>query len=254
MAQPLISPSEVFTRTWHETKNALSRDIKESMGFVALALASFLLAITSFYIPESLRLALRIFDIVFLQIIGSSWISLRLTSQILAERQGKKFKAPPLMLLGSFLLVSILSGLAALGGGLVFVIPGIWLTIAFGFSTYVLIDEGRKGRQALARSAELVKGRWWATVARLLPAGLLVLILSMVVGSIIEGLIGLIAGYRPSALVSQVGFLNWTVLGPASTQIASGALQVINSLPLLISIPFLTHLMVTVYLELKRTR
>lgn len=254
MAQPLILPSEVFARTWHEGKKFLSTDLKEAMGFLGIALLSFALALISFYVPESIRLALRATDLILLQIIGTSWVTLRLTTSVLAERTGKKAKNPSLALLGSFLLVSLLNGLAVAGGALFFVLPGIWLSIAFAFAVYALLDEGTSGRQALARSAELVKGRWWGTFFRLVLPVFVILIMSMMASSFIEVLVGVIAGYRPSALISQVGFTNWTVLGAPATQVASGALQVIDAIPLVIAIPFLTHLMVTVYLELKRTR
>jgi hypothetical protein len=157
-------------------------------------------------------------------------------------------------MLGSALLISLLSGLAVAGGTLAFVLPGIWMTIAFAFALYVYLDEGRTGREALARSAELVKGRWWGILGRVVLPGLVLLVVSMIASSIIEVIVGLIAGYHPSDLVSPMGFMNWTVLGPPATQVASGALGVINTLPLIIIAPFLTHLMVTLYLELKRTR
>ncbi len=254
MDQSLISPSEVFTRTWHEGKKYLGTDIKEALGFVGIALLSFALAVISFYVPDSLRLALRVVDVVLLQIVGTTWITLRLTAAILAERQGKKLSPLTLSALGSFLLISILSGLATAGGTLVFVLPGIWLTGALAFAGYSFLDEGRTGRQALARSAQLVSGRWWSMVARIILPGFLILALSLIASSIVEVLVGIVAGYRPSAIAGQLGFSSWTVIGPASTQIAATALQVINALPLIVAMPLLTHLMITVYLELKRTR
>jgi hypothetical protein len=254
MAQPLLSPSEVFARTWHEGKTYLKSDLKVSSGFLWLSIFSFGLAVISFYVPEGVRLALRVIDIAFFQIIANTWIGLRLSSTVLAERQGKKPRAVTTAMLGSALLISLLSGLAVAGGTLAFVLPGIWMTIAFAFALYVYLDEGRTGREALARSAELVKGRWWGILGRVVLPGLVLLVVSMIASSIIEVIVGLIAGYHPSDLVSPMGFMNWTVLGPPATQVASGALGVINTLPLIIIAPFLTHLMVTLYLELKRTR
>lgn len=251
---PLLAPSEVFARTWHEGKKFLGPDVRESMGFLGLALLSFALALIGFYVPSAVRLALHATDLILLQVIGTTWVTLRLTNAVLAERQGRKAKAPTLVMLGSFLLISILSGLAVAGGALLFVLPGIWLTVAFAFATYVYLDEGKKGRQALARSAELVKGRWWETFTRLALPGFIILVLSMLASTIIETLVGLIAGYRPSIIVSQTDFSGLIAPGPPSTQIASSALQVIDSIPLLIAFPLLTHLFVTVYLELKRTR
>ncbi len=255
MAQSsLIAPSEVFARTWHEGKKFLGPDVRESMGFLGIALLSFALALISFYVPPIARLVLHAVDLILLQVIGNTWVTLRLTNLVLMERQGKKSKAPTMAMLGSFLLISILSGLTVAGGALMFVLPGIWLTIAFAFASYIYLDEGKTGRQALAHSAALVKGRWWGTLIRILMPGFIILVLSMLAGTIIETLVSLIAGYHPSELVTQTNFFNIVALGPPSTQIAASALQVINSIPLLIAIPLLTHLMVTVYLELKRTR
>lgn len=252
MDQTLLSPSEVLSQTWHEGKKYLAKDVRESIGFLALALISFALAILSFYVPDAVRLVIRGLDIVLIQIIGSTWVTLRLASTILAERQGKKKPRHTLQMLSSFLLISILSGLAAAGGTLLFVIPGIWLTGALAFAGYTFLDEGRTGRQALARSMELVKGRWWSMILRIAVPGILILFVSLVAASIIEALVGFIAGYRPSELIGQVGFLNVAVLKPVSMQIATTAVQVINALSMLIALPFLTHLMTTIYLDLKR--
>lgn len=254
MPQTLLTTSEVFAKTWHEGKTHLGADLKDSMWFLGIALASFVLALAGFYLPSIPRFALHIFDLVVLQIIGNTWVTLKLSARVLAEQQEKKFQPVNVAMLGSYLLIGILSGLATVGGTLAFVLPGIWLTIAFAFAIYAFLDENRRGRQALARSAELVKGRWWSVLARLIFPGFVILVVSMLAGSIIESLVGLIAGYRPSMLITDTTNLSWLTIGPPSVNIASAALGVINTLPLVIAIPFLTHLTVTIYLDLKRTR
>lgn len=254
MPQTLLTTSEVFAKTWHEGKTHLGADLKDSMWFLGIALASFLLAIAGFYLPSVPRFALHVLDLIVLQIIGNTWVTLKLSARVLAEQQEKKLQPVNLAMLGSFLLISILSGLATVGGTIAFVLPGIWLTIAFAFAVYVFLDENRRGREALARSAELVKGRWWSVLGRLILPGFVILVVSMLASSIIESLVGLIAGYRPSMLITNTTNLSWLAVGPPSTNIASAALAVINTLPLIIAIPFLTHLTVTIYLDLKRTR
>lgn len=67
----------------------------------------------------------------------------------------------------SYLYVSFLSGLAILGGLILFIIPGIIFAVWFTFSTYLVISDSIKGKQALAKSKALVKDYWWAVFGRL---------------------------------------------------------------------------------------
>jgi hypothetical protein len=104
--------------------------------------------------------------------------------------------------LGSVLLVSVLVGLAILGGlilvaaglflanairsrdldmssapfGLVyvlFIIPGIYLGVRLAVSIQALVVEGRRGTEAMGRSWGLVGGHWWHAFGALLVAFLL---------------------------------------------------------------------------------
>ena len=43
-------------------------------------------------------------------------------------------------------------------GSLLFLIPGIWLTFRYWFTSYIVVIEGTKGRAALKRSRALMKG------------------------------------------------------------------------------------------------
>ena len=71
------------------------------------------------------------------------------------------------------LLVSVLVGLATVGGLILLVIPGIYIGVRLAVSIEALVVEGRRGTQAMGRSWELVGG----LVACLRdPAGGLVLI------------------------------------------------------------------------------
>jgi hypothetical protein len=75
--------------------------------------------------------------------------------------------------LGSVLLVSVLVGLATIGGLILLVIPGIYIGVRLAVSIEALVVEGRRGTQAMSRSWELVGGRWWHAFGTLLVAGLL---------------------------------------------------------------------------------
>jgi hypothetical protein len=65
--------------------------------------------------------------------------------------------------LGSVLLVSVLVGLATIGGLILFIIPG----------TQALVVEGRRPTEAMGRSWALVGGHWWHAFGTLVVAGLL---------------------------------------------------------------------------------
>ena len=73
----------------------------------------------------------------------------------------------------SYLWISLLSGFIALGGFLLFIIPGIILSVWFSFGLYILVAEDRRGLNALLRSKHLVQGYWWPIFGRFLALGLL---------------------------------------------------------------------------------
>jgi hypothetical protein len=83
--------------------------------------------------------------------------------------------------LGSVLLVSVLVGLATIGGLILFVIPGIWIGVRLAVSVEALVVEGRRGTQAMGRSWALVGGHWWHAFGALVVAGLLTGIVNAVI-------------------------------------------------------------------------
>ena len=83
--------------------------------------------------------------------------------------------------LGSVLLVSVLVGLATVGGLILFVIPGIYIGVRLAVSIEALVVEGRRGTQAMGRSWGLVGGHWWHAFFTLLVAALLTGIVNAVI-------------------------------------------------------------------------
>ena len=110
--------------------------------------------------------------------------------------------------LDSVLLVSVLVGLATIGGlilvtaGLflanairsrdldmssfgpvfvLFIIPGIYLGVRLAVSIQALVVEGRRGTEAMGRSWGLVGGHWWHAFGTLLVAFLLTGIVNAVI-------------------------------------------------------------------------
>jgi hypothetical protein len=83
--------------------------------------------------------------------------------------------------LGSVLLVSVLVGLATIGGLILLVIPGIYIGVRLCVSIEALVVEGRRGTQAMGRSWGLVGGHWWHAFGTLLVAALLTGIVNAVI-------------------------------------------------------------------------
>lgn len=75
--------------------------------------------------------------------------------------------------LGSIILVGLLAGLAVIAGFILLVIPGIIVLTRLWCSIPALVIEDRRGRQALGRSWNLVKGFGWPVFGTILVAGIL---------------------------------------------------------------------------------
>jgi uncharacterized membrane protein len=81
----------------------------------------------------------------------------------------------------SVLLVSVLVGLAIIGGLILFIIPGIYIGVRLAVSIEALVVEGRRGTEAMGRSWELVGGHWWHAFGTLVVAGLLTGVVNAVI-------------------------------------------------------------------------
>jgi Membrane domain of glycerophosphoryl diester phosphodiesterase len=99
----------------------------------------------------------------------------------------------------SLLLLTVLYVLGVVLGTAFFIAPGIWLYVAWAFAMPVLLVEGLRGRNALRRSFELVKGRWWRTFG-VIAVGF---ILAGIISTVVQGafLIGIVVGADNDVLV-----------------------------------------------------
>jgi hypothetical protein len=86
--------------------------------------------------------------------------------------------------LGSVILVSLLVGLAVAGGFILLIIPGIIFLVFFAVSVPVLIVENRRGRAAMSRSWNLVKGHFWHALGVIVVAAIITGFVSGIIGSI----------------------------------------------------------------------
>ena len=86
--------------------------------------------------------------------------------------------------LGSVILVSVLVGLAVIGGFILLIIPGIIFLVLLSVSVPVLIVENRRGTAAMGRSWNLAKGHFWHAFGVIIVAGLIVGVISGIISAI----------------------------------------------------------------------
>ncbi len=228
MSQPLMHIHDLISESWQDFKKHWNESLRISVWFLFGSLAHLLVGAIGFplFAPkintqDTLYVVLFYIGAILIEIIGgliTLWAGLRLNQWALAKDRGEDTK--PLHIKINFRLVlsavwiAILTGLAAVGGFVLFILPGIWLTILFQFSQFSLLEDQKHGTQALAHSAALVKGRWWATLWRLIVPGFLFYILFYVCSELIQAIVGLIAGVSLSAsAVDAAGNLSPIVLG-----------------------------------------
>ena len=105
--------------------------------------------------------------------------------------------------LGSIILVGVLDGLAVLAGFILLVIPGIIVLTRLWVSIPVLVIEDRRGREALKRSWNLVKGFSWPVFATILVAGILTALLSgLLTLPFGDNILGRIAGQSLATVIT----------------------------------------------------
>ena len=117
---------------------------------------------------------------------------------------------------------------------LAFLIPGVWLGVAWSLAFVVLLVEGVGGVGALRRSFQLVQGYWWATFGRLFVA------------SLIAGLISAAIVFILIAIA--VAVIDSTSLG------ALVALGVTNVIANVLTTPFVAAVVVLTYFDLRRRK
>jgi len=83
--------------------------------------------------------------------------------------------------------ISFLSSLLVGGATVLFIIPGIIMSIWFTLSIVILFAENDRGFKALLKSREYVRGYWGAIFGRVIVLGLLVGLVSSIPAGILNG-------------------------------------------------------------------
>lgn len=91
--------------------------------------------------------------------------------------------------LGALLFLAVLTVLGLVAAAFMLLLPAIWLGVAWAVAVPALMAEDQHGGAALARSYELVRGRWWRTLGALLLGALLGAIVATVASQLLVGLV-----------------------------------------------------------------
>ena len=88
--------------------------------------------------------------------------------------------------------------------------------VEWAFLTEAIIIDGQKGEPSLAYSAALVLGNWWSTFGRLIVAGIVIgiptVMLSSLIALAVPGVIGIIASSVPEFLALPFGIIATTLI------------------------------------------
>jgi hypothetical protein len=131
---------------------------------------------------------------------------------------------------GATLWLFILLAVGLLVAFVLFILPGIWLAVAWAVAVPALLVERLGGAAALRRSFQLVRGRWWASFALFVVALLLIFVVTIVLSLAVAALLFFIEDGSNLALALE---------------------SAVNVLANLLTAPFLAAVVVLLYFDLR---
>jgi len=162
---------------------------------VVMSLSAIVLVVADLGLSKSLDnygFFLAIFILAFIVSVILSVLTnivlIRLALKKMALRtfsDGEREYRSALSLFLSYLWVSFLTGMVVLGGVMAFFLPALIASVLLVFSLVVLIDEDKRGMEALLRSWELVAPNFWGVVVRILVALVVLFVVIAIIGSLL---------------------------------------------------------------------
>lgn len=126
--------------------------------------------------------------------------------------------------LGALVWLSFLTAVCIIPGLLLCLVPGIYLWVAWTVAAPVLLLEDVHGWKAMKRSRQLVKGRFWPTVAVVLLVGILTGIVQAVFVGILAGVVSVSGNEVALAVADAIG---QTASGVLTTPLSAAVLTVL---------------------------
>ena len=250
--KPLLPFGELLGSGWDQFIRDWKINLELSIRVLGASLLGFIATLLASPLPPSGAMVLRLIAVLA----GATIIAH--TTLILTDVVRKRDAGDPKakyddargrILFWPFIWIMVLRSLAVAGGLIVFMLPGIWMSIAFAFAPIILLENGMRGNKALAASHELVKGRWWQTFGRLLGSGFVVGFLMMITILVLAIVIGLFVGFDKSFVLATKG----TSIG-MQVPLTEGLQGVLTGIVQAIFLPLIIIYQVKIYHSLKKTR
>ncbi|MCE9585832.1 hypothetical protein K8R04_00760 [Candidatus Uhrbacteria bacterium] len=162
MNQPLIGLDKLLADSW----NAMFKEWKPTLGWtlgitLVPALINIAFALPQIAEPElSQNVAYQL--IAFILVWAASLYFMSGLFRYFLDK--KKEVSVSFQDIVSLAWIGALTGLILIPAFLLFILPGIWLAVAFSMAMPIYLNEGKGGWQAMKKSYDIVKGRWWATL------------------------------------------------------------------------------------------
>jgi hypothetical protein len=131
----------------------------------------------------------------------------------------------------SYLWITVLVGFITAAGFLLLIIPGILFTVWFSLALFIFAAEGVHGINALRKSKEYVRGKWWSIAWRIAFIFVTLFIFSFLV-NFLGSIFALISGFFLVPLVGAKVGATISVYGVIGVRIFSSMVSTLLFTPL----------------------
>ena len=260
----LLSVKQVTVQTWQQYLHHFVRFFEVSAW---LLVVPFFYLLTVYVLSHpSVPAPLAIMSwvngaFVIAQGIVTLWITIRSALLTLAHNPSEEKAIATHPSIGwrevpGYFWMCVLCTLAVIGGLFVGILPGIWLTLALSLSLFPFLDEKRTGLQAMARSMQLIKHRWWSVLLRLFVLFLSVFVVVGITYSILTFIVSALINVSNLGDLARAGNISLSAAALTSpTWWRSVALtSFLQTIPRALFAPLVVIGLSILYQDLKRTQ
>lgn len=237
----LPGPGTLVSETWKLFTSTWTTSIKTAGLFLIVGLLQLTGLVLWRYYGSWSSFAI----LSFVAVLFAVWISIRLMLTMLKLEAGQnplpmgEESKKALSLFLPSIWIAFLTLLIVIGGTILFIIPGIYLSVVLTYGQMILIDKGIRGTSAISASRQLIRGRWWDTFFNLSIGGFAFAMLTWLIMGVGVIIIGIIFGFKRMLTDDMTITL---------------AMQVLQSLVVTALLPLMVGLQVKLYRFLQKTR